>query len=60
VPLAEGWERVISGNTCPKGLMEDANEMRAVKSEMEEQRRAFPNIGELVRTQAFRRAWTDA
>jgi predicted CoA-substrate-specific enzyme activase len=60
VPLAEGWERVISGNTCPKGLMEDANEMRAVKSDMEEQRRAFPNIGELVRTQAFARAWTDA
>jgi predicted CoA-substrate-specific enzyme activase len=60
VPLAEGWERVISGNTCPKGLMEDANEMRAVKADMEEQRRAFPNIGEVVRTHAFRRAWTAA
>jgi hypothetical protein len=60
IPLAEGWERVISGNTCPKGLLEDANEMRAVKTGMEEQRRAFPNIGEMVRTHAFRRAWTDA
>ncbi|HUF44410.1 MAG TPA: BadF/BadG/BcrA/BcrD ATPase family protein [Aestuariivirgaceae bacterium] len=60
IPLAEGWERVISGNTCPKGLMEDVNEMRAVKADMEEQRRAFPNIGEMVRTQAFRRAWTEA
>jgi predicted nucleotide-binding protein (sugar kinase/HSP70/actin superfamily) len=34
--------------------MEDANEMRVVKADMEEQRRAFPNIGEMVRTHAFR------
>jgi hypothetical protein len=60
IPLEEGWERVISGNSCPKGLMEDVNEMRAVKADMEEQRRAFPNIGEMVRTHAFRRAWTAA
>ena len=60
VPVEEGWERVISGNSCPKGLMEDANEMRAVKAQMEKQRREFPNIGEMVREQAFRRAWTEA
>jgi len=60
VPLEEGWERVISGNSCPKGLMEDANEMRAVKAQMEKQRREFPNIGEMVREQAFRRAWAEA
>lgn len=58
VPIAEGWERVISGNSCPKGLMEDAGEMRAVMAEIEEQRHAFPNVGEMVRTEAFRRAWT--
>jgi hypothetical protein len=57
VPLAEGWQRVISGNSCPKGLLEDVNEMRAVKSEMEERRRVYPNIGEMVRNDAFRRAW---
>jgi hypothetical protein len=57
VPLEPGWERVISGNSCPKGLMEDVNEMRAVKAEMEERRRVYPNIGELVRDKAFRRAW---
>ena len=33
VPLAEGWERVISGNSCPKGLVEDVNEMRVVKAQ---------------------------
>lgn len=60
VPLEPGWERVISGNSCPKGLMEDVNEMRAVKAEMEERRRVYPNIGELVRDRAFRRAWTTA
>ena len=33
LPLAPGWERVISGNSCPKGLVEDANEMREVKAQ---------------------------
>ena len=59
VPVEAGWERVISGNSCPKGLMEDANEMRAVKAEMEKQRRELPNVGEMVRTEAFRRAWAE-
>jgi len=53
VPLAEGWERVISGNSCPKGLLEDANEMRIVKAELEETKRVHPNIAELVRDEAF-------
>jgi len=59
VPLEEGWERVISGNSCPKGLLEDANEMRVIKAEMEEKRRVYPNIGEMVRTHAFRHAWSE-
>lgn len=57
VPLEAGWERVISGNSCPKGLVEDAAEMRAVKAQMEDQRRAYPNIAELVRDGAFARAF---
>ncbi len=55
VPLEEGWQRVISGNACPKGLMEDVGEMRLVKARLEEGRRAHPNVGELVRSQAFHR-----
>lgn len=55
VPLASGWERVISGNSCPKGLLEDVNEMRVVKAQLEEVKRAYPNIGEMVRKEAFRR-----
>jgi hypothetical protein len=55
VPLGEGWQRVISGNSCPKGLIEDVGEMRGVKAKLEESRRAHPNVGEVVRGQAFRR-----
>jgi predicted CoA-substrate-specific enzyme activase len=56
VPLASGWERVISGNSCPKGLLEDANEMRVVKKNLESARDAHPNTAEVVRETAFRRA----
>ena len=54
VPLGAGWERVISGNTCPKGLLEDANEMRIVKKNLESAKNAHPNTAELVRETAFR------
>ncbi|MBI3028136.1 MAG: activase [Candidatus Rokubacteria bacterium] len=55
VPIAEGWERVISGNSCPKGLVEDVNEMRVVKAKFEEVKRGYPNVAEMVRKDAFRR-----
>ncbi len=32
--------------------------MKVVKAEMEERRRVYPNIGEMVREKAFRRAWS--
>jgi predicted CoA-substrate-specific enzyme activase len=55
LPLAAGWERVISGNSCPKGLVEDVNELREVKAKLEETKRAYPNVAEMVRKDAFRR-----
>ena len=55
LPLAEGWERVISGNSCPKGLVEDTNELRVVKAKLEEVKREYPNVAEVVRKDAFRR-----
>lgn len=55
IPVGEGWERVITNNSCPKGLVEDVNEMKAVKAEMEQTKRDFPNIGEMVRETAFRK-----
>lgn len=59
VPLAAGWERVISGNSCPKGLVEDLNEMKVVKAKLEEAKHAYPNVAELVRDSAFKRARAD-
>jgi predicted CoA-substrate-specific enzyme activase len=56
VPLAAGWERVISGNSCPKGLLEDVNEMRVVKKNLEAVKDAHPNTAEVVRESAFRSA----
>ena len=49
LPLAAGWERVISGNSCPKGLVEDVNELREVKTKLEEVKREYPNVAEMVR-----------
>ncbi|NOE36107.1 MULTISPECIES: BadF/BadG/BcrA/BcrD ATPase family protein [unclassified Ruegeria] len=54
VPLAEGWERVITGNSCSKGLIEDAAEMKVRKKEIDEEANANPNIAESVRKDAFR------
>jgi predicted CoA-substrate-specific enzyme activase len=55
VPLEKGWERVIVNNSCPKGLVEDLNEMKVIKIGMEKTKNAFPNVADLVRKEAFRR-----
>jgi predicted CoA-substrate-specific enzyme activase len=55
VPLEKGWERVIVNNSCPKGLVEDLNEMKVIKTGMEKTKNAFPNVADLVRKEAFRR-----
>ncbi len=53
VPLPEGWVRIIVNNSCPKGLVEDKNELKAIKEEMEKVRKQFPNIAQFVREEAF-------
>jgi predicted CoA-substrate-specific enzyme activase len=58
VPLGTGWERVIVNNSCPKGLVEDLNEMKVIKTEMERTRDAYPNVADMVRKEAFRRVST--
>jgi predicted CoA-substrate-specific enzyme activase len=55
VPLSKGWERVIVNNSCPKGLVEDLNEMKVIKAGIEKTKNAFPNVADLVRKEAFRR-----
>jgi len=56
VPLTEGWERVIVNNSCPKGLVEDVNEMKVIRAGIEKTKDAYPNIADVVRKEAFRRA----
>jgi predicted CoA-substrate-specific enzyme activase len=58
VPLGTGWERVIVNNSCPKGLVEDLNEMKVIKAEIERTKDAYPNVADMVRKEAFRRAST--
>jgi predicted CoA-substrate-specific enzyme activase len=53
VPLPEGWVRIIVNNSCPKGLVEDRNELKVIKEQMEEVRRRFPNVAQLVQREAF-------
>jgi predicted CoA-substrate-specific enzyme activase len=59
VPLQAGWERVIVNNSCPKGLVEDASEMKVIRLQMENTKDAFPNIGDLVRKEGFRRVTSE-
>ena len=52
--IIEGWERVITGNSCPRGLIEDKKELRMKRGDLEEAKREHPNIAEAVRETAFR------
>ena len=54
VVLAPDWERVIAGNSCAKGLIEDPTEMKTRKKELDGVKDAYPNIAEIVRDTAFR------
>jgi predicted CoA-substrate-specific enzyme activase len=60
IPLEANWERVIVNNSCPKGLVEDINEMKAIKAEIEKTKNAFPNVADLVRQEGFRRTTATA
>jgi hypothetical protein len=54
VPLAVGWECVITNNSCPKGLVEDVTELKMVQRDMEHTKDAYPNIADMVRQHALR------
>ena len=54
VPLDAGWERVIVNNACPKGFVENAREIKAVKQQFDAMKEAYPNVAETVRERAFR------
>ena len=54
VPVGAGWERVITGNSCPRGLIEDAADYRSQLKDIAEAKDAYPNTAERVREDAFR------
>ncbi len=53
VPLPEGWVRIIVGASCPKGFVEDKEELKRIRSEMEKIKGKFPNIAQIVQKTAF-------
>lgn len=53
LPLPAGWDRIITNNSCPKGLVEDINELRVVREELEKKKLKFPNTADFVRLFGF-------
>jgi predicted CoA-substrate-specific enzyme activase len=56
VPLEKGWIRIIVGNSCPRGLVEDKEEVKIIQQELRRIQNEFPNISQLVKKEIFRSA----
>ncbi|ADC88860.1 CoA-substrate-specific enzyme activase [Thermocrinis albus DSM 14484] len=54
VPLEKGWIRLIVGNACPKGLVEDERELAVIKERLRRVQNEFPNVAHFVKKEAFR------
>jgi predicted CoA-substrate-specific enzyme activase len=55
LPLAEGWDRIIVNNSCPKGLVEYPKEVKRVKDSIKCANETHPDVGQMVHDRAFRR-----
>ncbi|MCS7025546.1 MAG: acyl-CoA dehydratase activase-related protein [Bryobacteraceae bacterium] len=53
VPLEEGSQRLIIA-TCEKGTVEDINEMRTIKGNLDKVKKENPNFVEIAARQAFK------
>ncbi len=53
-PSLEGVKRLIVGNSCERGLVEDVNAMREIKKGMDAVKEANPNMAEVAAKSAFR------
>jgi predicted CoA-substrate-specific enzyme activase len=47
IPLAKGVKRLIVGNSCEKGLVEDVNDMREIKKGLDAAKKDNPNLAEV-------------
>ena len=54
IPIATGVKRLIVGNSCERGLVEDVNAMREIKKGLDSMRGANPNLAEVGARWAFR------
>jgi predicted CoA-substrate-specific enzyme activase len=53
VPLAQGWQRLIIA-TCEKGTVEDINDMRQIKGNLDAIKKQNPNLVEVAARAVFK------
>jgi predicted CoA-substrate-specific enzyme activase len=53
IPVAPGVKRLIVGNSCERGLVEDINLMREIKKGLDAVKSANPNMAEVAATAVF-------
>jgi len=54
IPLASGIKRLIVGNSCEKGLVEDVNDMREIKKGLDAAKKENPNMAEVGAKAVFK------
>ncbi|HET9530149.1 MAG TPA: BadF/BadG/BcrA/BcrD ATPase family protein, partial [Blastocatellia bacterium] len=54
IPILPGVKRLIVGNSCERGLVEDVNDMKVIKKGMDEVKAANPNFVEIAAKAAWR------
>ncbi len=54
IPIVKGIKRLIVGNSCEKGLVEDVNDMREIKKGLDAAKKDNPNMAEVGAKAAFK------
>jgi predicted CoA-substrate-specific enzyme activase len=54
IPILSGIKRLIVGNSCEKGLVEDVNDMREIKKGLDAAKKGNPNLAEAGAKAAFK------
>ncbi len=54
IPILKDTKRLIVGNSCEKGLVEDVNDMREIKKGLDQMKKDNPNMAEVGARYAFR------
>src|SRR5260221_329704 len=54
IPILQGIKRLIVGNSCEKGLVEDVNDMREIKKGLDAMKKENPNMAEVGARAAFK------